>query len=399
MTRYLAQRVLDRTWLSWDLPLEDVSITYQLNGPAQITARIDADELLRAGLEAWGSFIHVEMDGIIRASGILMPFAYEGETVSIQTAGVTRYPKGIPYLGEFTLGNPIGVAIDPLDIVRHIWAHVQSFPTGNVGAIIPATTTDVRIGEPARDVEFETDAGEQVAFTAGPYSRLQWWENTDCGSEIDSLAKDTPFDYREAPRWNTDKTDVVQDIQFGHPRLGQLLDGVSFTQGENLLQALVPIEDDDTYVSDVVVIGKGEGATTVRGQAGTSSMVQAEDGSWVPTTYYSGQVSSAGRVRRVHVLEDKKADSTTRANQIAEAERLRRQGLLTFESITISAHHPASPLGSFAVGDDVPVRCYVPGVGRTLINHRVLSFTWNPGSDEIEVEVQRSDTILYGSAT
>lgn len=375
MTRYLAQRVLDRAWLSWDLRLENVEVKYALNGPAQISADLGAEELLAAGLEPWGSFIHVEEDGLIRASGVLMPFAYEGETVSITAAGVTRYPKGIPYQGDFNLGTPVGVAIDPLDIVRHIWAHVQGHPDGNVGAIIPNLTTPVRVGSPERDVSFETDEGEQVEFTAGPYNALQWWESTDCGSEIDNLAEDTPFDYREAPRWNDSYTDVEQHVEFGYPRLGNLRTDLSFAEGENLLQALVPVEADDVYASEVIVLGKGEGVTTVRGRSGERV---------------------GNRLRRVLVVEDGTVATTDRANQRAEAERLRRQGLLSFESVTIDARHPNARLGSFAPGDDIPVRCFVPGVGRTLIHHRVLSYTWRPGVDEVEVEVDRSDTFQYG---
>jgi hypothetical protein len=374
--RYLVQEVLSRKWVSWDFPLREPDLTWNINAANEIVGKVDAREVADLDIDEWSHYLHVEQNGEIRNSGIILPWAPGGPELTINAAGVTRYPHGQPYQGSFPLGNPPGVNIDPLDVVRHIWSHLQSYADGKLGVIVAPTTSPVRIGEPPRDVEFTTGAGEEVAFTAGPYL-LKWYEETDCGAEIDDLAKETPFDFREAPRWNEAKDDVIQYVEIGFPRLGRDQRLLAFAQGENLIEALAPVEDDERYASEVITLGKGEGTARVRGRASTR----------IPR-----------RVRRSTIVEVKNADSTARADALAFDDLSRRHGLLEVNEVNLLGTHPNAPFGSFAAGDDIPVRMTVDGYGHVIIRHRVEGFTFRPEVSELKARTKRSDSFTYRGA-
>lgn len=380
--RFLVQEVLSRRWVSWEFGLREPEIAWNVNTANEITGKVDARELADLGIDEWSHYLHVEQNGEIRCSGIILPWTPGGPEITITAAGVTRYPQGLNYQGNFTLGSPAGQNIDPLDVVRHCWAHLQTYPDGKLGVLVADTKSPVRIGEPERESNFVANAGtaqeEEVAFTSGPYL-LKWWEETDIGKEIDDLAKETPFDFREAPRWNAARNDVEQWIELGYPRLGRDLgaSGRAFAQGENLIEALAPVEDDERYASEVVVLGKGEGTARVRGTVTTRV---------------------GKRIRRSALVEVKNADTTTRAQSLAAADLATRHGQLEVDEVHLLATHPLAPFGSFAAGDDIPVRMTVDGYGKVVIRHRITGFTWRPEVSDMTAKTKRSDSFSYAGS-
>lgn len=378
--RVIVQEILSGDFVDWDLPVEDLSITFALSGPTQIRGKIGPEIPLprRAVLEPWAQWLHIEESGTIRASGILQPATLDDhEFISIDAIGPSGYPHGIPYLGEFSLGSPIGVGIDPLDVVRDIWDHIQSYPEGNLGVVVDSTTSPIRIGTPKEEVSFETGAGEQVDFIAGPYT-IDWWENTLCGTEINNLAKETPFDFRDRCEWNDTLTNVEHRIELGYPRVGGKRTDLRFAQDENILEIIPLHEPDAQYASQVVVSGSGEGRDSIRG--------------------YAGQ-RIGSRVRRVAVLNDKSISSITRANAVANDELRRRQGLTAVDTIVINSFHQNAEIGSFWPGDDIFIQGEVAWYDEPLgLWHRVISIDWTPDKDTASVKVARSDTFVYGSS-
>lgn len=372
MTRFLAQSILTGKWLEWDLPL-DAQITLAESGPTVIAGSFEPEiaRVADLGLDGHAAWIHHEESGLIRASGIMLPGEVdsESERLTVEAVGISAYPHGIPYEGAFDLGSPVGVGIDPLDVWRHIWGHVLSHPDAPTGVTLDQSASPVRIGEPERDVSFETSGGEQVDFSAGPY-RLDWWENKDCGREIDELAADTPFGYRERPIWSdATKTVVTQHIEVGHPRIGRRRPDLRVAQDENLLDAVPVEEDPDTYVSQVLVLGAGEGSTRVRGYAGNRL---------------------GGRVRRVAVIDDKSITTRKRANSVAAEELARRQASLReISEVVLDAKHLNAPLGSFLAGDSLFIEADVPYLGEIAAWHRVASLTYAPGAETMSLALQR----------
>lgn len=384
-TRVIAQNILTGQWLHWELPVSNLAVTFTLSGPTVITGDFPTEihDLRDVSLEPWATWIHIEEDGLIRASGILQPATIDkAETLSFEAVGVSAYAKGIPFEGAFTLAGTdpatgtagVGIHLDPADIVRAIWAELQSYPDAKLGVQVTGSTS-VRVGTPPVPVNFVPAAGAPVSFVAGPYSALDWWSSKDCGSEIDTLAKATPFDFVERAQWNPTKTAVDHFVDIGFPRAGRRLTEVRFAQDENLLDAIGPEETADLYASQVVMLGSGEGSATVRGYAGRPL---------------------GTRLRRVAVLDDKTVGSTARANALASSELDRRQALRDVTEITVMARHPNAPLGSFAVGDEVLLSARVPWAGEVRQFQRVLSYTYSPDSEAVKISMRSASSFSYG---
>jgi len=215
--RYIAQRAITGEFLDMELPLNREELRWDLSGAGSLRGTVTPDVGgLRAPdgrllLEEWGTIIYAEADGQIRWGGIVVRSGFQGPTWTIEAAGFATYPHGIPYTGTYSK-----IGVDPADVVAHIWQHVQGYADGNLGVTVAGSKTPVRLGTEPKDVEFTTGSGETVAFESGPYE-LNWWETPDCGSEIDSLTKETPFDYVEEHSWaSPDGQDVTEAFNLAH---------------------------------------------------------------------------------------------------------------------------------------------------------------------------------------
>jgi hypothetical protein len=172
--RYIVQRALTGQLLDTDLPLRPKTRAWELSGvdalsgslaPA-IGGSIAEDD--RSLLEEWGSYVYLEADGIIRLGGIVVSSKLVGSEWEIECAGFTTYPHGIPFDGDEYLREKV----DPADVVRDIWGHVQAHRDADLGVQVTGSTT-VRIGtESTRQVRFyeamvkERDAIVKVAQKA-----------------------------------------------------------------------------------------------------------------------------------------------------------------------------------------------------------------------------------------
>jgi hypothetical protein len=360
-TRVIAQSILTKEFLHWDLEVHELTISPTLSGATEITGNfpVEIKDYRDLGLEPWGTWIHIEEDGQIRASGILQPTSIsKDEELSFVALGVSAYAHGIPYLDEYS-----EILVDPAQIVRDLWAHMQQYPDADLGVTVTGATT-VKLG---------TEEDPEDKQNSGPYE-LFWWNGTDIGKEVNSLAKETPFDYIERSEWNSDKTDVLHFIDIGFPRIGTRRYELVFRQDENLLAAIGPEEPDDLFASQVLVLGSGEGRDTVRG--------------------YAGRVFG-GRVRRVAVVDDKTIQSPNRAHLLANLELERAQALYDVEEITINGRHINAPFGSFLVGDDILIEADVPWIGRVRQWERIISYTYSPDSEEVRLQLRRSESFIY----
>lgn len=365
--RIIAQDVSSGEFLNWHVPLRDVSVTYALSGANEIKGTLEPEipELNLSAYDSWATWLHLEQDGYIRASGILQPLSLDGVSVDVVATGFSDYARGIPFQGERS-----GIQVDPLNEARAIWDHIQSYPEGDLGVTLDDTTSSVRIGEPEHE---EPDGqGGTRTVDAQPY-KLVWWEAKDCGSEFDNLARETPFDYREVSTWNADKTDVKHHIRLGYPRLGGKRQ-LRFAQGENVTNAIPLTELDDQYASTVIVLGAGEGRERIRATASERS----------------------DRLRRAVVIDDKDIKPHRRAKRLALDELRRRRARVSMEQITVDTSHPNAQWGSFSVGDDIPVTGEFPWLGWVSIDHRITAITWSPESDSANLTLVPTDAQYYG---
>ena len=361
--RYLAQQALTNELLDLELPLTREELRWDLSGPGALRGTIP-EEYTRLnysnGLPVfgksregeWSTYLYAEESGRIRWGGILQKSRYGGPGLwSLEAAGFTSYPNRMPYSG----GYYKRVAYDPALIFAAIWAHLQTQPDGNLGVTVAGASTPVRIGTAAE-----------------PYE-LAWWENTDCGGELGQLALETPFDFTEEHAWSGAST-ITHTVRIGYPRTGRRRDDLVFDP-TNTLDA-VELERDGSpgaFAQNAYVIGKGEGAATIRGFDGVRD----------------------GRLRRVTTYTDKLAGTAARANSLARRERLTKTLEPALASITVQ-DHPQAPIGSWQCGDDILTEVTVPHLGKVSIWHRVTS--WQLLTDTTaQLSLARSNTFHYGS--
>ena len=359
------------TLLATDLPLTGVTLTKTLSGVDALNAVLPVeiahlrDDEGNPVFREWSTAFYAEKDGMIRGGGILRTMDVEDAKVSIKAEGFVAYLHGMPYEGDEAY-----VDTDPLVIARHLWEHAQAFDGGNIPVVLDQTTSPVRIGTEEREVDFETDDGEHVNFRAGPV-RINWWSTHDMGREFDSLAEETPFDYREVHTW-TDDGSIQHRIEIGYPSLGAERDDLRFVVGENVVQPLRVTFEGADYASEVVVLGAGEGRAMIR---------------------QSVRANERTRLRRVAVLEAREASTDVKAASIARNELVFRYGDADVATVVIR-DHPNAPLGSFAPGDFILVQSKGSGWGdATFMWVRILEYTVDPESDNIALVVTRKERL------
>lgn len=361
--RLIAQRIIDRTFIDWDLPVSEVVITYTLSGPKLIKGKLKPEitDFLDLGLEPKATFIHIEQDNIIRGSAILQPSEMGDDgSLTFIAEGLSGYPHNQPYQAEYSQVN-----IDPLDVVRHIWTHLLSSPRSNLGVLVGNATSEQRIG-----TEVDTVNG-----TIKPYT-LFWWDDTDCGREIDNLAKETPFDYVEFDEWNSTKTDVIHHVIPAYPRMGTRRFDLGFISGENIVSLSLLREEPDQYASEVIVRGAGEGRDSIRGFA--ANII-------------------GNRIRQSVSITDKSITTHDAATKRAQEELRQRQAFLNIREITILDQHENASLGDFSPGDDILVQVDIYWFDEIQMWCRVISFDWIPEKGIIVIQLQNSEISNYGT--
>jgi hypothetical protein len=358
-------------------------------------------------LQEWQTAIYAEdRSGTIRGAGLLVHSSAldDSERWGIECPGWTAYPNGMTYDGDLSWWDA-----DPFDVVRHIWAHLQGYPAGDLGLVVSNAKTQNRLGPPEppmRPADF-VDPGERKAPLKGnkpkkgtqpkrrnkesdssydtrvmawnfaydrevllwehdyqvrhdayetakaqeDYSRetiqaaqeawdaaygsfepytLSWWEAPDCGSEIDSLATQVPFEYRERHNWNEDRSDVEHFLDLAQPTVGSRRHDLRFAVGENLLVVPPPEFDGDEFAQEIIALGKGDGRAMLRSQVSTPD----------------------DRLRRSKILPAKDVGDVNRLRALADAE-LRFSRVLGSVTQLIVVDHRHAPLGSFGVGDEI----------------------------------------------
>lgn len=429
---FIAQRALTKEFLDWDVPLELEGLEWQLSGPGSLKASIAPDVGgLRASdgqllLEEWGTLLHAEHDGVIRWSGIVISCSFEGEKWNLEAAGLSTYPHAVTYGGDYSQ-----IQVDPAAVFRHIWAHIQSHPDGNLGVqVVGASDTGTRMGTPAssdlgnaihkaaeeilvrlRDGEpifpnwtwwgmsgyvelfapaihdvyvSEGSPADQIVWLEGyrdlhkpadaePYE-LVWSESVNCGEELDELTKLAPLDWVENHYWDDAKEDVLHEVQLHYPRAGRRRDDLVFVQGDNVTNVVAIESNGDDFANEIVGLGAGEGRAMLR------RVTAIRD----------------GRLRRVHVVADKAITDAARMDSVIADELNARKAAVRLSSINVM-DHPNAPLGSWQLGDDVLVRAEIPWLGEVEVWCRVVGWSLT-GEHTAALSLVRSDLYRYGGS-
>jgi len=334
--RYIATRVNGddgtETLLHADVPLENVNIEDVLSGDIGLTGTISpaisgvmADDG-KPLFDEWSTVLYAEADGEIRGGGILQHSGFDDNAEwRLTCVGLTGYGRGLPYTGS----GYAGVEVDPLDVVRVIWSHIQSQRGGNLGLTLGTTTTGLKIGTELKQVEFDTQSGP-VSFEAGPV-KLNFYTTHDLMGMVDDLANEHGFDYHERHAWGADGT-IKHYLDFGYPQIGRKRNDLRFVYGENIFEPPSVNRDGSIYASGTLVLGAGEGASMIH------AVVE--------------QPTREHRLRRIAIVEDASIKTTNNARKRAMSENQWRSRLESIDEIIVH-DHPHAPLGAAGVGDEI----------------------------------------------
>lgn len=362
--------------LARDVIGQEAKIVRRLSGPSEIEIKLHPKEpslqlANSAGpipFKPWGHWCHAlkeDQEGEkIWASGIFVPSEIEPET-GIMTAkfeGFSNYPKGIPWLENW---NPI--AVDPFEIVKRIWTHIQSYPQGNLGVeVYPDDSgTQMLPGFSFNNEEFVQD------FFA---IFIRAIDKNDCGDYINKLARDIPFDYFEESTWNSITSSVDKKLRLGYPNGGIDQEGIVFRIGENIVASTQKQEAEVNWFSDIIIDG------------------------YFPGKVYSSTISNADpdRYRRVMTETDLNVNSNERAAAWGKRRLTRRQFPNQYESIIIDPYHPNAPWGTYDVGDLVRV---VGPLNWSNVQmdqkHKIMSIVWDEASGKVQLQLMAEGAFNY----
>src|SRR5690625_1580891 len=188
--RVILQELPSGTVLDWAVPLGDADVTRVLTGPGALSGVLP--EGYEHPVREWGSALWVESDGVFHGGGIVTTVEHADREIRVDCTGITGYAQDMPWLAK----REDLIEVDPLDIVRMIWDHLQDASSGNLHLSVDSLSSPVRVGEEERDAEFAAGGAGGVSREAESL-RMAPMDTQDLGKVIDALAGDTPFDYVE----------------------------------------------------------------------------------------------------------------------------------------------------------------------------------------------------------
>lgn len=380
--RYLVYR-LDgytgtETLLVPEANLSGVTLRHALSAPPGISASVDAWTFAQKAHDGrplfvdWSTLIFAEKDGEIRAGGMLIDTAWNGETYDLTVAGYMAHPQGQPYVGP----GEMHVQIDLADAVRKIWTYLQAIPGGNLGLEVdPTTLSAIRIGTKLEQVDFTTGLGEQVSFEAGPW-KLSWHTTDDIGRVMDDLFEQG-MEYRETHSWRPDGT-IRHRVDLwapGSPAGGgaaliRRRTDVRIVLEENAVELPTKDRDSENYANTVQGLGAGDGPKTVR------SVVSQKD--------------PLGRVARARNVTDSSLRSKGAVTLMAKQKLAESAGGWEITQLRVRDSH-LLPIGTLLPGDEVRV---IGNIGEEMYDDfvRVVTIEESPeNGDEMTLTVVRHD--------
>lgn len=336
-----------------DLVATKDQVVKVLSGPAQIQFDISPFEpsaQLPGGngpiqFKPWGHIIHAVKENLkgeeeIWASGIVQPsdVNQDNAVMTLKAEGISKYPKGLPWLENW---NPI--AVDPAEIIRRIWAHIQSYSNAKLGVTVEPIVTDTKM---LPGFSFQNEEFVQNFFAI--FIRAS--DRNDCGDYIDKICRDIPIEFREKAVWNPVTNKIDKTIELAYPKIGTIQNGVIFRLGENVRSQTKKTEAEINWLSDVTVKG------------------------YFPGVEYDATIANPDpdRFRRVMDEQDLHVDSNERAAVWGKKLLTRRQIPFYFEELIVDPYHYSAPFMSYDVGDFVRVQGTDSWHGPMDLRHKVM---------------------------
>lgn len=160
--RFHLQSLPDRAWIDRDVPLQGGQVSEAVSAPASISGYLPAGYANRDDVKEWGALLVAEQDGRDPIAAIIDTVTTEGDRLKVEAGGFSMYPKDMPWIDA----DYSGIQVDPLDIIRMIWASLQAKPGGDLGVVLDATTSATQLGTPEDPKLTAAKAGVAAATTA-----------------------------------------------------------------------------------------------------------------------------------------------------------------------------------------------------------------------------------------
>jgi hypothetical protein len=459
--RVIAQKILTGEIIDWELPVsDDFEYTRQLSGPTLMKGSFkpEIQSVQELNLDGYAVMFHVEIDNIIRASGIMLPPQYSESALNFTCEGIAALPHYAQWEASMT-----GIQVDAFDIVRSIWQHVQSHPTLNLGVQLPLHLAGRTFGEPPAIEVLDPSGGVVQTLPESPRTRAaryilarlssvdpklpinEDWTWADAPALVsewnDSLLEDyeangpTPSDDPTSPNAITWLTKLVADSEGQVPEGAETRDKdaepyeLLWYNGTNCGEELDKLAGDTPFdyieyqswnqnKTDVeffmdlgfprlgaqrtdLLFNEDNLLEVVPAQEGEDTyasavlVVGAGEGEATIRGYASQNFGE--RVGKTVVITDKSITTTERANSVAVQELgIRRGRTFEIDELVVQANHDNAPLGSYDVGDDIQAEVFVPWLNYLHRDwYRITSITFQPSRDHVRLGIQRSASFRY----
>lgn len=230
----------------------------------------------------WDTILFAEEDGDLSWYGICSAANPDKDGLHLEFVSGKGWLEGVPYQDEYTSWR-----VNVFDVVRHLIAHTKKYAP-RLEFVVPANDSAFTVGDPEpprkpkepprRKGEKKSEWQDSKRYNEwqkdrdewnekyGQYEQfsIAWYEAPYVGEEIDSLAKETGFDYRDRVEW-ADKGNLVPRFYFDFAdNMITRRDDIAFVDGINLAAPLDPKDGDEKFANYVIGLGAGEGRKMAR---------------------------------------------------------------------------------------------------------------------------------------
>jgi len=165
--RFIIQRAATGRVLSYDFGgVDRGGLARKLSAVGTMPLSVPSGQVLLTAedgqplFQEWGTLVTLDDDGQIRFRGIVTDISYDGATCQITVSSIPTYAAQAYYQGDAYYG----AQVDPADLVRKFYAHLQSFPDSNLGVTVVGTTK-ARVGSFSTQKRIEATAAYDAAVS------------------------------------------------------------------------------------------------------------------------------------------------------------------------------------------------------------------------------------------
>lgn len=290
--RFYAQRAETGLWLDTNVQLADHELTWSLSAPNSGKALIPTgigEPYASDGEKTWGkmnTYLYAEEDGNLAWIGICTAANPDDSGLQLEFIGPVGWLQRVPFDAVYSVWRT-----NVFDVVRMLVNHSKQYrphpsftvPNGDssqfVGDVQPPDKPKQpqrKKGEKKSDYEasdrykdWQKDMDEWTKkYSDREKFILGWYEAPYVGEEIDNLAAQNGFEYRERVAWKDRGLDTPEIFFDFADDIRRRREDIAFVDGLNLTTALDPKDGAEEYANHVITLGAGEGRAMVRSSAG-----------------------------------------------------------------------------------------------------------------------------------